>query len=893
MVLAPERTEPASVDNPRASAPSPTPAAPVPVAVPLPRWLGLSFASTAFLSAFLLFQVQPLIGKVLLPWFGGSPGVWTAAMLVFQWLLLAGYAYAHLVTRWLPPAWQALLHLVILAGGFALLPILPGPAWKPTGSEEPWTEVVRILLASVGGPFFVLSTTGPLVQAWFARLGQGASAYRLYAVSNAGSLLALLSYPFLVEPFLPIARQSALWSAGYATFSLLCGGLAVAAWRRAPAALPAAESPLAAAPVTAEPVTADPAPGLREMGLWFALGMVPSVLMLATTNQVCADIAPVPFLWLVPLSLYLLSFILCFESRRWYSRRLYLPAFAVIAFLMTATLLLGENVPILPQACIFFGGLFCGAMLCHGELSRRVPAAEHLTLFYLVLALAGAAGGTFVSLVAPRIFDSYYELHVALLAALGLVLVLPAEAGRSVAAGAWERRGAWAALVLLAGGLAMAAARERQGAVFAVRNFFGVLRVAEDQGARQFRHGRIVHGRQLLDSAQRRVPTAYYGERSGVGLVMRQHRADRPRRVGVVGLGIGTLAAYAKEGDEFTCYELDPDVVRIAREKFSFLADAPKEPEVILGDARLALERERDRGTSRRFDVLAVDAFSGDAVPIHLLTREAFALYLDHLAPDGILAVHVSNRHLDLVPVVAAAAARERGLESRLVATRADLVQETDSLWALLSPAKEAFADVAFRDAPSLANVPVVRWTDDFGSLASVLKAQDFRLLWGDSAAQRDVDAGLAALGRGDLRAAEAAFRRALEAEPRSAPTWIHLGNVLRRSGQMTDAARAYLESIEIADIHSEAHNNLGMLLASSDPRRAEKHIRRALQLDARNAEAHNSLGNLLARQGKLPEAIEHYERALAIKPSLDGARQNLKTLRDWLAKGGDAGQQP
>ncbi|AMV19035.1 fused MFS/spermidine synthase [Planctomyces sp. SH-PL14] len=886
MVLAPERTDSASVDTPLPSAPSSAPVPIAPAPAPLPGWLAVSFTATAFLSALLLFQVQPLIGKVLLPWFGGSPGVWTAAMLVFQWLLLAGYAYAHLVTRWLPPAGQALLHLALLAGGFALLPILPGAAWKPTGSEEPWTQVVRILLASVGGPFFVLSTTGPLVQAWFARLGQGASAYRLYAVSNAGSLLALLSYPFLVEPFLPIARQSALWSAGYAAFSLLCGGLAVAAWRRAPAALPAAESTLTPA------ATAAPAPGLREMALWFALGMVPSVLMLATTNQVCADIAPVPFLWLVPLSLYLLSFILCFESRRWYSRRLYLSAFAVMAFLMTGTLLLGENVPILPQACVFFGGLFCGAMLCHGELSRRVPAAGHLTLFYLVLALAGAAGGTFVSLVAPRIFDSYYELHVALLAALGLVLVLPAERGPSAAAGAWERRGAWAALVLLAVGLGTAAARERQGSVLAVRNFFGVLRVAEDQGARQFRHGRIVHGRQLLDAGQRRVPTAYYGERSGVGLAMRMHRADRPRRVGVVGLGIGTLAAYAKAGDEFACYELDPDVVRIAREEFSFLADAPAEPEVILGDARLALERERDRGTSRRFDILAVDAFSGDAVPIHLLTREAFGLYLDHLAPDGILAVHVSNRHLDLVPVVAAAV-QEWGLESRLVATRADLVQETDSLWALLSPAKGAFADAAFRDAPSLARTPVVRWTDDFGSLASVLKAQDFRLLWGDSGAQRDVDEGLAALGRGDLPAAEAAFRRALEAEPRSAPTWIHLGNVLRRGRNTADAMRAYLQAIEIDDVHSEAHNNLGMLLTASDRRRAEKHIRRALELDPRNAEAHNSLGNLLAQRGKLDEAIGHYERALAIKPSLDGARQNLQTLREWQAKGGATGKSP
>lgn len=377
------------------------------------RLLQVLFALTVFLSAFLLFQVQPLIGKVLLPWFGGTPSVWSAAMLVFQWLLLAGYAYAHFATRSLPAVWQTRAQLLVLGVGIALLPILPRNDWKPVGADHPWLSVVGILLGSVGWPFFVLSISGPLLQAWYARTFEGRSPYRLYAISNAGSLLGLLSYPFLIEPRLSIARQSTLWSGLFVLFAALCGLTALLTSRRRQAsavALP--EQPSLAVSAPAHSVPAAP-PSLRTILTWFALGAIPSVMMLAATNQVCADVAPTPFLWLVPLSLYLLSFILCFESTRWSSRAGYSIAFGITAVLMTATLAWGEDLPIAAQVAVYFSGTFFCAMVCHGELSRRKPEPRQLTFFFLVLAAAVAAGGTFVSLLAPLLFDAYYELHVA------------------------------------------------------------------------------------------------------------------------------------------------------------------------------------------------------------------------------------------------------------------------------------------------------------------------------------------------------------------------------------------------------------------------------------------------------------------------------------------------
>jgi len=851
---------------------------------PQNRGLEILFALTVFLSAFLLFQVQPLIGKVLLPWFGGTPSVWSAAMLVFQWLLLAGYAYAHFATRSLPAVWQTRAQFLILAVGIALLPILPRNDWKPAGADHPWLSVVGILLGSVGWPFFVLSISGPLLQGWYARTFEGRSPYRLYAISNAGSLLGLLSYPFLIEPRLSIARQSTLWSGLFVAFAALCGFTALLTSRRrqaSAAALPEASS------LSAEPAAR---PSGRTILTWFALGAIPSVMMLATTNQVCADVAPTPFLWLVPLSLYLLSFILCFESSRWYSRAGYSIGFAVAALLMTATLALGEDLPIAAQIAVYFSGTFFCSMVCHGELSRRKPDPRQLTFFFLVLALAGAAGGTFVSLLAPLLFDAYYELHVAILATLGVMLFLYRE-GLPKSEPSDPRVLGWrllaGTLLLSLGGLGSNVFHERQNVIASVRNFYGVIRVVDQDKTRTFHHGRIVHGRQFQTEEQRRLPTTYFGERSGIGLAMRFRDTDSGSRVGVVGLGIGTLASYGRPEDTFRFYELDPDVAEIARRDFTYLADSAARCDVVLGDARLALEAERDRGELQAFDILAIDAFSGDAIPVHLLTREALALYLQHLSPGGTLAFHISNRHFDLLPVMAGLAASEN-LASRVVVTKRDIKYESDSIWVLFSRSKAPFENVALARLPTLNAAPEagVSWTDDYCSLLSVLKRQDFSLVQ-DSRSREEIQRGVEALEKNDLATAESAFRHAVESDPNNAGAWLHLGNTYRRGKQLKDAMRSYQQAIQVDEAYPEAHNNLGMLLSGSDPKRAEGHLRRALGLDPRNAEAHNNLANLLARSGQLREAVSHYESALAIKPSLESARANLPVVQGMLAKQG------
>ncbi|MFZ5831944.1 MAG: fused MFS/spermidine synthase, partial [Planctomycetota bacterium] len=608
------------------------------------RSLGYGFALTVFLSAFLLFQVQPIISKVLLPWFGGSPSVWTTCMLVFQWLLFAGYAYAHLLTTWLGPRLQTWVHGTLLIAAVLLLPILPSAGWKSVAAGQPSLAVATILLACVGLPFFVLSTSGPLLQRWFAGAFVGRSPYRLYALSNAGSLLALLTYPFVVEPSLSIAHQSSVWSGLFAGFAVLCALVGFLS-------LPGRIGSHRAAAHEIIGGERHPAPTLARVLLWFALGMIPSTMMLAATNQVCADVAPVPFLWLVPLSLYLLSFIICFESSRWYSRGVYTTAFAISAVFMAAALAGGAAIPILVQIVVFFSGSFFCAMFCHGELNRLKPHPQYLTAFYLILAAAGATGGAFVSILAPVLFNSYLEIHVAVLATFLLALGIPLHERRSslpsLRAG-W----AWWLLLVVAGGtvvsLGYRAIAEGRGVICAIRNFYGVMRVVDDSSTRNLLHGRINHGRQFLEEAKRQTPTTYFGERSGIGLAMRYHRSGQPRRIGIIGLGAGTLAAYGRSDDTMRFYELDPDVLRLAEEYFTFLGDSAARVETVLGDARLSLEAEWEAEGSQQFDLFVVDAFSGDAIPVHLLTREAMALYLRHLKPDGMLAFHISNRHFDL-----------------------------------------------------------------------------------------------------------------------------------------------------------------------------------------------------------------------------------------------------
>lgn len=717
-----------------------------------------AFAATIFLSAFLLFQVQPLLSKAILPWFGGTPAVWTTCLLFFQTLLFAGYAYAHLLSRRFSPRGQLLVHAALIAAAVLTLPVAPTADWKPTGSEAPIVQILLLLSVSVGLPFFVLSSTGPLLQSWFARTHRGASPYRLYALSNVGSLLALVSYPFLFEPALDVATQSTWWSAGFGVFAVFCVGLA--AWSSR------AKSGNAEHPAMAKRGAGDakaiegfrwvrPTWGVRL--LWFFLAMEGSVLLLATTNQVCLDVACVPFLWVMPLALYLLTFILCFDSERWYSRVWSLPMLVIsiagICAMMSGT---GESARVLDvwgrlislfrgsdaspnslvlQIAVYFSGLFFCTMVCHGELVRLKPAPNHLTAFYLVISAGGAAGGVFVGVVAPLVFPSYLELHFALAGvSLLTLLVLFADRARILRAERPIRRRAvlfyagWGLLLagntVLVGYLYDIAENPLRGATEVARNFYGVLRVSEadeddpQMHYRSLSHGRILHGLQFVSPERRSIPTTYYGRNSAIGLVLANHRPGRPKHVGVVGLGVGTIAAYAQPGDRYRYYEINPDVVRLAEKHFTYLRDCRGKMTIVPGDARLTLEREEPP----QFDVLALDAFSGDAIPAHLLTQEAFEVYKRHLKPDGVLVVHISNLYFDLAPVVAAAADRVR-LQGVQVVSDGDDEQGTSAAnWVVFArdlsrpefqPVREAGEDLAPRR---------ILWTDTFSNLLQVLK---------------------------------------------------------------------------------------------------------------------------------------------------------------------------
>ncbi len=668
------------------------------------------YGLTIFLSAFLLFQVQPIIAKIILPWFGGSSAVWTTCMLFFQLLLVAGYLYSYLLVHHVRPRTQAVVHIALLLVAAVLLPILPRESWKPTGSEDPIGMILLVLALTVGLQYFLLSTTTPLVQSWYSRERHGAMPYRLFALSNLGSMLALLTYPVAIEPWLSNRVQGWVWSVLFVAFALL---VALIAWRGR--ALP--PEPRESIAGTAVP------PSASDYGLWIALPACASVLLLAITSHVSQNVAPMPFLWILPLALYLLTFILCFESSGWYKRRIFIPL-TVAAFAgMGYTLSPGQhNQPLSIMLPLYMGGLFCACMLCHGELARAKPHPRYLTSYYLMMSVGGALGGLLVSVVAPKFFADLFELPIGIVATmLVLALVFARENGRLARAGmAWSL--AFAAT--LAGGLAYGYAGAKREHLVMVRNFYGALRISDTGSgantARVLTHGTITHGKQFLEGEKRGWPTTYYGKKSGVGTSILSRQANGPVKLGVVGLGVGTLASYGRQGDTIRIYELDPQVIKLAREQFSYLNDSKATIELALGDARLSLERE----PSQQFDVLAVDAFSSDSIPVHLLTREAFAIYFKHMKPEGILAVHISNRYLDLKPVLLAAA-EHHGKHAVLLDTDdEDALGTYGATWVLLGNSPEVFNSELFgKEAEKLtAERSVGLWTDDFSNVYRILK---------------------------------------------------------------------------------------------------------------------------------------------------------------------------
>lgn len=695
---------------------------------PLPAAFFLSLLS--LLSAFLLFQVQPVISKFILPWFGGSPGVWTTCMVFFQCVLFAGYAYAHALTR-LRPRTQAVLHTLILLGALMVLPIAPGNAWKPAGDEDPAGRILLLLLGTVGLPYFILSSTSPLTQVWFTRMVPGGMPWRLYALSNIGSLVALLSYPFFFEPMLDVMAQTWLWSGAFVAFALLSITLVWRASRAAPA--PASDTAVGEKTgVLVPPAALAPAPRWWHRILWVALPALASAMLLATTNHVCQDVAVVPFMWVVPLSLYLLTFIICFEHERWYVRGLWALLALIAVFITAAETKLGPKLDIdltpnyLTEIAWCFSALFLACMVCHGELARLKPAPSRLTEFYLLMSAGGALGGLLVSLVAPRVFVTFMEWPLGLIASLVV-------AGMALLAGILHFTGNLPRI--LAGGLVLAITGfaafylvketiKVEPRLERVRNFYGTVYVDEDYDTglqneyRTLTHGGIVHGMQNLGDLYREEPVTYYGRHTGIGQALGRLSDQPDAHVGIVGLGAGTAACYAQSGHRFRFYEINPDVVRLARKHFTYLADAEKRGatvETIIGDARLMLERE----PNQQFDVLLLDAFSGDAIPMHLLTREAFEIYHRHMKPDGIIVVHVTNSYLILAPVVEKQAEALGWRTTRVITEESG---DDDSTDYVLVTRNEAFlknhpADTPL-DEPQL-TVPL--WTDRYHNLFQIL----------------------------------------------------------------------------------------------------------------------------------------------------------------------------
>ena len=773
-------------------------------------WSRSIFGIAIFTSAFLLFQVQLLLGKFLLPWFGGTSAIWATCLLFFQVLLLGGYVYAHQIASTFRPSLQGKAHLAFLATTSLWLavawyfwnsPVLPGPFWKPAPGAAPILGIVELLFISVGLPFLLLSATGPLLQSWYAHLDlseRNKSPYFLYALSNAGSALGLLSYPFFLEPTFRLKIQSWIWGGGFAVFAVSC---AICAWQmrrsRAEKAHPIEED-LSSVDATSE------AP--RRRWLWFFLPMSASIMLLATTNLLTQDVAPIPLLWVLPLCVYLLSFVLTFHGP-WYRRAIFHSLFAITAALAVISLFRGMEMRITSQVVIYLSVLFAACMVCHGELARIKPPARHLTSFYLLLSAGGAAGGIFVAIIAPTIFPTFWEYQLGLWATAALLvivlfldrsswlhnskpdLLIPAGfltlglmlpkylaharliaiprslrlayntgLGVMICVCVWlaftggpkwarRRKFRWSEITLGLGFVLLSAALCFQPGendphhhrLHRERNFYGAVGVYEiwDEAMLnsfyEFLHGRITHGTQA--KRDRKMPGSYYGEGSGaqLALLTNPQRNIGPMRVGAIGLGIGTVAAYSRPGDVFRFYEINPTVIRIAKGEggyFTYLSDAAARIEVVLGDARLSLEEEAARHDFQNFDVLLVDAFNGDSIPVHLLTREAIALYLSHLrGPDSVIVVHATNVFMNLTPVVAALA-ENYGLKATLIRStiRTGLFQP--SVFILLTRGdsleapeirKAGYPIRLDRLDPRRVKDELPLWTDDYSNVATLL----------------------------------------------------------------------------------------------------------------------------------------------------------------------------
>jgi len=713
----------------------------------------LLYAATILVSSFLLFLVQPIIAKQILPWFGGSAAVWATCLVFFQLVLLGGYAYSDFTQR-LKPKTQANLHIVLLLLSLLSLPILADVSWKPTGADDPVWRILGLLTMTIGLPYFMLSTTGPLVQSWFAREHADPAiakrVYRLFALSNFGSLVGLLAYPFAIEMWVPTHTQAVGWSTAYGLFVILCAACAWRARNQAPEEIPtitpgelAGVAPPELQGAAAAEDAAQAAPGLIDYLKWLVLAALASLLLLSISSHISQNVASIPFLWVLPLTLYLLTFVLCFEGHGghgWYYRPIWLLPVLVLIVLMTWGLTADRGVLHIDYAIpLYCGGLFAACMFCHGELAHSKPAARYLTRFYLMLSVGGATGGMAVAFIAPRFFTANWEFPIALMACALMAAVLSIKQLKSP-------RMFWAPLVALAATGACGYYAWHydtflaEDTILARRNFYGALRVkqtapdSDENAQRRLVHGVIMHGEEFINPKFRATITSYYGQSSGVGMAIERihppKRADGSfgQRVGVIGLGAGTLAGYSHAGDFFKIYEINPVVIDVATHYFYYLTEAKGKVETALGDARLTLERE----PAQRFDVLAIDAFSSDAIPVHLITREAVQVYLKNIKPDGAIAFHVTNRYLRLGPVVKQLA-DEIGYQAVQITDDPEEHYLSRTDWVIVTK-NRAFIDDPEVKKKRTAIEPIAGlqpWTDDFNNLFQILKQGDHSGMFG------------------------------------------------------------------------------------------------------------------------------------------------------------------
>lgn len=674
----------------------------------------LLFAINIFLSAFLLFQIQPLIGKFILPWFGGTPAVWSTAMLFFQALLTGGYAYAYWLVKQTKQRW---IHATLLVISITLLtllglvwrsPITPSPELRPAYVEFPVFNIFFILLVSVGLPYFVLASNSPLMQAWFSRLQPTASYAKLYALSNVGSLLGLLAYPILVEPYLSLQSQGWGWSIGFVLFAVVSSLIIYQLGDKK------IES-------TSVEKTVKASASLKL--LWMILGGVASLFLLAITNQITQEVTVIPFLWVLPLAIYLLSFILAFSDSRWYNRNLYALLFGLASLATLWALTARQTSPITLQVLIYCLLLFFSCMICHGELYQLRPPADHLTTFYLMSSLGGALGGVYVNFLAPALFDGYWEFYLGWLMTM-LILVIrlfPKWLGE------YKKQTQAVALSFVIGTLLMLGLNHSGKQLSADRNFYGVVRTIElNDHTLAMIHGITIHG--IQDKNTPSQPTTYFAPDSGVGILLANYPKDnQPAKVAVLGLGIGTLVAYGESGDEYRLYEINQIAIDLAEGKggyFSFLEDSQADIEVIAGDARISLENEYMANGSHNFDVIVLDTFSSDSVPVHLVTKQAFDLYLANLKPDGVIAANISNQHIDLQPVFYQIA-KEFNLTMMRIDNIPDEPNEYLSYWILLAKKPETLniTEILAR-ATTYENysTDVALFTDDYSNLFQILR---------------------------------------------------------------------------------------------------------------------------------------------------------------------------